>query len=96
MKEEHAPYASEVESRLKGLGYRVEKDARDEKLGKKIRDAQMEKIPYMVVIGSREVENVTLSVRDRGEGDLGTMDLSAFEALLQRQFDPVPGRGSIA
>ena len=96
VKEEHAPYASEVESRLKGLGYRVEKDARDEKLGKKIRDAQMEKIPYMVVIGSREVENVTLSVRDRGEGDLGTMDLSAFEALLQRQFDPVPGRGSIA
>lgn len=96
VKEEHAPYASEVESRLKGLGYRVEKDARDEKLGKKIRDAQVEKIPYMVVIGSREVENVTLSVRDRGEGDLGTMDLSAFEALLQRQFDPVPGRGSIA
>ena len=96
VKEEHAPYASEVESRLKGLGYRVEKDARDEKLGKKIRDAQMEKIPYMVVIGSREVENVTLSVRDRGEGDLGTMDLSAFEALLQRQFDPVLGRGSIA
>ncbi|HOG13672.1 MAG TPA: threonine--tRNA ligase [Synergistales bacterium] len=96
VKEEHAPYASEVESRLKGLGYRVETDARDEKLGKKIRDAQVEKIPYMVVIGSREVENVTLSVRDRGEGDLGTMDLSAFEALLQRQFDPVLGRGSIA
>ncbi len=96
VKEEHSPYASEVESRLKGLGYRVETDARDEKLGKKIRDAQVEKIPYMVVIGSREVENVTLSVRDRGEGDLGTMDLSAFEALLQRQFDPVLGRGSIA
>ena len=71
VKEEHSPYASEVESRLKGLGYRVETDARDEKLGKKIRDAQVEKIPYMVVIGSREVENVTLSVRDRGEGDLG-------------------------
>lgn len=96
VKEEHSPYASVVESRLKGLGYRVETDARDEKLGKKIRDAQVEKIPYMVVIGSREVENVTLSVRDRGEGDLGTMDLSAFEALLQRQFDPVLGRGSIA
>jgi len=96
VKEEHAPYATEVESRLKGLGYRVEKDARDEKLGKKIRDAQVEKIPYMVVIGSREVENVTLSVRDRAAGDLGTMDLSAFEVLLQRQFDPVRGRGSIA
>jgi len=50
----------------------------------------------MVVIGSREVENVTLSVRDRAAGDLGTMDLSAFEVLLQRQFDPVRGRGSIA
>ncbi len=96
VKEEHAPYASEVESRLKDLGYRVEKDVRDEKLGKKIRDAQVEKIPYMVVIGSREVENVTLSVRDRSEGDLGTMDLSAFEDLLKRQVDPVKGRVSIA
>jgi threonyl-tRNA synthetase len=96
VKEEHGPYAAEVESRLKGLGYRVEKDTRDEKLGKKIRDAQLEKIPYMVVIGSREVENITLSVRDRSEGDMGTMDLSAFEALLKRQFDPIRGRKSLA
>jgi threonyl-tRNA synthetase len=85
-----------VGSRLKSLGYRVEKDSRDEKLGKKIRDAQLEKIPYRVVIGSREVENMTLSVRDRSEGDMGTMDLSAFEALLQGQFDPVQGRKGIA
>lgn len=96
VKEEHGPYAVEVGSRLKSLGYRVEKDIRDEKLGKKIRDAQLEKIPYMVVIGSREVENMTLSVRDRSEGDMGTMDLSAFEALLQGQFDPVQGRKGIA
>ena len=96
VKEEHGPYAVEVGSRLKSLGYRVEKDSRDEKLGKKIRDAQLEKIPYMVVIGSREVENMTLSVRDRSEGDMGTMDLSAFEALLQGQFDPVQGRKGIA
>ncbi len=96
VKEGHGPYAVEVGSRLKSLGYRVEKDSRDEKLGKKIRDAQLEKIPYMVVIGSREVENMTLSVRDRSEGDMGTMDLSAFEALLQGQFDPVQGRKGIA
>ena len=88
VKEEHAPYASEVESRLKGLGYRVEKDARDEKLGKKIRDAQVEKIPYMVVIGSREVENVTLSVRDRAGGPGHHGPFGFREVLLQRQFDP--------
>ncbi|HQO82897.1 MAG TPA: threonine--tRNA ligase [Synergistales bacterium] len=92
VKGEHIPYAAEVESRLKEIGLRVEKDTRDEKLGKKIRDAQVEKIPFMVVLGSREVENGTLSVRDRSEGDLGAMDLSGFEELLRRQPDPVSGR----
>ena len=94
VKGDHIPYAAEVESRLKEIGLRVEKDTRDEKLGKKIRDAQVEKIPFMVVLGSREVENGTLSVRDRSEGDLGTMDLSGFEELLRRQPDPVSGRRS--
>ncbi len=94
VKGDHIPYATEVESRLKEIGLRVEKDTRDEKLGKKIRDAQVEKIPFMVVLGSREVENGTLSVRDRSEGDLGAMDLSGFEELLRRQPDPVSGRRS--
>ncbi|MDD4023406.1 MAG: threonine--tRNA ligase, partial [Synergistales bacterium] len=94
VKEDHIPYAAEVESRLKEIGLRVEKDIRDEKLGKKIRDAQVEKIPFMVVLGAREVENGTLSVRERSEGDLGTMDLSGFEELIRRQPDPVSGRRS--
>jgi threonyl-tRNA synthetase len=94
VKGEHIPYAAEVESRLKEIGLRVEKDTRDEKLGKKIRDAQVEKIPFMVVLGSREVENGTLSVRDRSEGDLGAMDLSGFEELLRRQPCPASGRRS--
>ncbi|HCP08133.1 MAG TPA: threonine--tRNA ligase, partial [Synergistaceae bacterium] len=92
VKGDHIPYAAEVESRLKEIGLRVEKDTRDEKLGKKIRDAQVEKIPFMVVLGSREVENGTLSVRDRSEGDLGAMDLSGFEELLRRQPCPASGR----
>lgn len=94
VKGDHIPYAAEVESRLKEIGLRVEKDTRDEKLGKKIRDAQVEKIPFMVVLGSREVENGTLSVRDRSEGDLGAMDLSGFEELLRRQPCPASGRRS--
>jgi len=48
----------------------------------------------MVVLGAREVENGTLSVRERSEGDLGTMDLSGFEELIRRQPDPVSGRRS--
>ncbi len=88
VKEEQFDYALEVERKLASLGYRVEKDIRDEKLGKKIRDAQMEKIPFMLVLGGREAENGTLSVRDRTEGDLGVMSFSDLEAILAGQPDP--------
>ncbi len=91
VKEDQVEYAAEVERKLTGLGYRVEKDLRDEKLGKKIRDAQMEKIPFMIVLGGREAENGTLSVRDRAEGDLGVMSFSDFEAILAGQPDPTTG-----
>jgi threonyl-tRNA synthetase len=91
VKEDQVEYAAEVERKLMCLGYRVEKDLRDEKLGKKIRDAQMEKIPFMIVLGGREAENGTLSVRDRAEGDLGVMSFSDFEAILAGQPDPTTG-----
>ncbi|EFM38974.1 threonine--tRNA ligase [[Eubacterium] yurii subsp. margaretiae ATCC 43715] len=66
-------YAYEVQSELKKLGIRVNVDARAEKIGFKIREAQLEKVPYMLVIGEKEVENNTLSVRSRDLGDLGSM-----------------------
>ena len=70
---EYLPYAEEMAKRLKEQDIRVEIDARDEKLGKKIRDAQIQKVPYMLVIGAKEAENGTLAVRERSKGDLGAM-----------------------
>lgn len=66
-------YSYEVQKELKKLGIRVNVDARAEKIGFKIREAQLEKVPYMLVIGEKEVENNTLSVRSRDLGDLGSM-----------------------
>jgi len=64
-----AGYADELAKKFRDADIRVEIDARDEKLGKKIRDAQMQKIPYMLVIGAREVEEGTVAVRERSKGD---------------------------
>ena len=63
---------------------RVETDERNEKVGYKIRGAQLEKVPYMIVVGDKEAESGTVSVRDRSEGDLGSMDLEAFLALYEK------------
>ena len=73
---------------LQDMGVRVEVDSRDEKLGKKIREAQLEKIPFMLVIGDKEVESGSVSVRDRAKGDLGSMSLDELKAMLAAQFDP--------
>jgi threonyl-tRNA synthetase len=70
-------YAKHVESRLREAGLRVTGDYRPEKIGSKIRDAQLELIPYMFVIGGREMEQQTVAVRDRIDGDLGAMPLEA-------------------
>ncbi|BDF78580.1 threonine--tRNA ligase [Pyramidobacter piscolens] len=86
--DDHLPYAREVAEKLQDLNVRVEIDRRDEKLGRKIRDAQMEKVPYMLVIGDKEVEARTVAVRDRAKGDLGSMDFAAFTGLLAEQYDP--------
>ncbi|KUK62086.1 MAG: Threonine--tRNA ligase [Synergistales bacterium 57_84] len=89
VKGDHIPYAAEVESRLKEIGLRVEKDTRDEKLGKKIRDAQVEKIPFMVVLGSREVENGTGQKRNNDEEEPSLPPADAFMGCLRVYM---PGR----
>ena len=79
----HLDYARAVESRLTEAGLRVEVDGRQEKIGYKIREAQLQKIPYMLVIGDREVAEDAVSVRSRSEGDLGSRTVAAFiEAAL--------------
>jgi threonyl-tRNA synthetase len=75
-------YVKEVEEKLQRAGVRVESDMRNEKLGYKIREAQLEKIPYMLVIGENESVNGTVSVRRRGEGDLGAQPVDEFIARI--------------
>ncbi|WP_035120302.1 threonine--tRNA ligase [Cohnella panacarvi] len=75
-------YVREVAEKLQLAGVRVDMDLRNEKLGYKIREAQLEKIPYMLVIGENEAANGTVSVRRRGEGDLGTQPVSEFVARI--------------
>ena len=82
-----ADYCADAAKALEAQGFRVEVDYRNEKIGKKIRDAQMEKVPYMVVVGDRDMENGTVSPRHRTDGDLGAMSLDAFVALLRQVVD---------
>ena len=77
-----AEYAEQLRQDLDGKGFRVEVDGRNEKIGKKIREATLEKIPYMLVVGDRDLENGTVSVRHRSGEDLGAMSLEDFEKLL--------------
>ena len=82
-----ADYCADAAKALEAQGFRVEVDYRNEKIGKKIRDAQVEKVPYMVVVGDRDMENGTVSPRHRVDGDLGAMSLDAFTALLREVVD---------
>jgi threonyl-tRNA synthetase len=76
-------YARELETKLRAAGLRVSGDYRSEKIGAKIRDAQLQHIPYMLVVGGREAENGEVAVRDRIDGDLGAMKIeAAIERLL--------------
>ena len=75
----HHDYAYDVKAKLEALGMRVEVDTRNEKIGYKIREARLQRIPYMLTVGDSEVENGSVSVRGRGEnGDLGAMALADF------------------
>ena len=79
------PAAREVAAKLRAQDFRVAVDERGEKMGAKIRDAQMQKVPYMLVLGGREIENGTVSVRSRSAGDQGAMALEAFSAKLDAE-----------
>jgi threonyl-tRNA synthetase len=79
-------YARQVELRLAGAGLRVTGDYRPEKIGAKIRDAQLELIPYMLVVGSREVASESVAVRHRRQGDLGSMSLDAALAMFEEEI----------
>ena len=86
-------YAQKVEESLKNKGFRVVSDLRNEKIGYKIREHTIQKVPYLLVVGDKEVESNTVAVRARRGEDLGSMDLDAFEALLAKD---VACRGRIA
>ncbi len=82
----HLDYIYEVKKALEANGIiRVEVDDRSEKIGYKIREAQLEKVPYMIVIGDKDIENNTVSVRDRKEGDLGSMSIDAFIEKITKE-----------
>ncbi|GGJ09489.1 threonine--tRNA ligase 1 [Alicyclobacillus cellulosilyticus] len=85
--DEFAGYAEQVAEQLRDAGFRAEADVRPEKIGYKIRQAQVQKIPYTLVVGERERANGAVSVRKYGEGDLGQMPLSAFIAMLRDVVD---------
>jgi len=82
-----AEYAKEVSAKLEAMGFRTEVDGRNEKIGKKIREATLEKVPYMLVVGDRDMENQTVSVRQRSGEDLGAMSFDAFAAMLKEVVD---------
>ena len=80
-------YAAEIAAALDAKGFRPETDIRNEKIGKKIREATLEKIPYMLVVGDRDIENHTVSIRTRAGEDLGAMSLDEFAAKLREEVD---------
>ena len=79
-------YARGLVRTLKQAGLRAAADLRNEKIGFKIREAQMQKIPYMLVIGDKEIEQGLVAVRSRKDGDLGTMTLADFRAKLLEEI----------
>lgn len=82
-----ADIAKETADKLNAAGLRAECDLRNEKIGYKIREAQLEKIPYMLIIGDKDVENNVVSVRSRKEGDLGTMSYEQFFTKIKEEND---------
>jgi len=88
--DDNADYAEKIRTKLFDLGIRANVDSRNEKMGYKIREAQMDKIPYMFVIGKKEEENNTVAVRKRGEGDIGAMGINdVIDKLLKEIKDKV-------
>ena len=81
------PYAEKVQEELKKAGFRVEVDGRNEKMGFKIREAQLAKIPYMVIVGPVEEESGNIGVRHRKQGDIGKMNIDDFIARMKEEAE---------
>ncbi|MEZ3562730.1 MAG: threonine--tRNA ligase, partial [Duncaniella sp.] len=80
-------YAYEVARQLNAQDIRTQVDDRNEKIGKKIRDNELKRIPYMLIVGEKEAENAEISVRKQGEGDKGSMKIANFAAELTREVN---------
>ncbi|MEQ1603745.1 MAG: threonine--tRNA ligase [Pyrinomonadaceae bacterium] len=78
-------YADNVATELRNAGFRVESNTRSDKIGAKIRDAQMQKVPYMLVLGDQELEGNKVAVRERKQGDIGAMSLEEFKGMITQQ-----------
>ena len=83
----HHDYAFEIAKKLEAKGVRCEVDTRSEKTGYKIREAQLQKIPYMLLMGDKDIEGNCVSVRKRGEGDIGAMGIDEFVELAAKQIE---------
>ena len=83
--DKYIDYAHQVKAQLEQRELRGTVDGRDERIGRKIRDAEMGKIPYLLVVGEKEAQDNIISVRKHGEGDLGSMSLDAFVKSVQSQ-----------
>ena len=80
-------YTSSINDKLIGLGFRSECDLSNEKIGYKIRNHAMTRVPYMIIIGDKELQSKTVSVRDRAGNDLGTMSIEKFSELIKKEID---------
>jgi len=80
-------YAEEVVRELRAAGIRVESNLRSEKIGAKIRDAQLQKVPFMLVLGDREMEQKVVAVRERAQGDIGVMSLGEFKEMARKLIE---------
>ena len=85
--EKYNDYANKVAEELNMLDIRALVDDRNEKIGRKIRDNEMKKIPFLLVVGEKEAENGEVSVRKQGEGDQGTMSVADFAAMITKEVD---------
>jgi threonyl-tRNA synthetase len=86
LNDESVTYCDSIKDKLQARDFRVETDYRNETMGYKIREATLEKVSYMIIIGDREIQNSRVSVRERKDGDLGSMGLEEFIALLQKRM----------
>lgn len=85
--EAHHDYAKEIEEKFKAAGLRVEMDLREEKIGYKIREAQLQKIPYMIILGEKEKAANAVGVRSRKEGDIGQMETEEFINKIKKEIE---------